>query len=565
MVIKQTKGTSNERNWSIKFTQKWRVGVYLRLSKEDEISGTSASIENQRDIINEFIDGKPLDFVLAETYIDDGISGATSERPAFKHLIEDVKSSFINCVMVKDTSRFARNVADADYYVGTVFPQYGVRFIALGSPIVDSFEDPESVDGMQFHFENYFNEYFLKSTSKKVRKVLETKRRKGEFVAPFAPYGYRKDPENKHKLLVDDEAAEIVRKIFHLFVYENLSLRAIAIRLNNMAVPTMGQHKRLNGVNHHPGKLPRIPAWGYVAVKKIIMDYRYCGHLVQGMQKRISYKVKKVVDVPKEDWIIVKHTHEAIIDEEIFQKAQTLAQRPSRVSKATNEKSNYSGLLFCGKCGYTLNRKRDTNGTFAYRCKLHSNIKMCEPLHIKEKLLDEKVLYAIKSQIMFVVEMDSIKQKIVGSNNFEADSQILKANLATLEKEKERLENKNHRLYDDYSEGIIDRELYISRSSLLQEELAINREKIGKIRLEMKQFKKVQLSTNEYVENFKKFETVNEINRELLVDLVDKIFVENAGTNEKGKKIKKVTVVFNFEDEAKALTGFVEENKFVAI
>lgn len=138
-------------------TKQWRVGAYLRLSKEDETAGTSLSIDNQKAVILDYLDEDPLQFVLVETYIDDGISGITDERPAFRQLIDDVKSGLINCVIAKDTSRFTRSVSDAEYYVNTLFPTHDVRFIALGSPRIDSIEDPESVESMQFHFENYFN------------------------------------------------------------------------------------------------------------------------------------------------------------------------------------------------------------------------------------------------------------------------------------------------------------------------------------------------------------------------------------------------------------------------
>ena len=202
----------NQKRDNIK---QWRVGEYLRLSKDDLSVGTSKSIEHQQAIIHNFIDADPLQFMLAETYVDDGISGATAEhRPAFQQLIEDVKSGLINCVITNETSRFARNVADAEHYVNTVFPTYETRFIALGSPRIDSYDDPESVDGMQFHFENYFNEYYVKVTSKKVRNVFAMKFKKGEFIGSYAPYGYAKDPANKNRLVVDEEAAEIVKRIF---------------------------------------------------------------------------------------------------------------------------------------------------------------------------------------------------------------------------------------------------------------------------------------------------------------------------------------------------------------
>jgi len=242
--------------------KQWRVGEYLRLSKEDENAGTSLSIENQKAIIHDFLEESPLQFTLVETYIDDGISGATAQhRPAFQQLIEDVKSGLINCVITKDTSRFTRSVSDAEYYINTVFPTHDVRFIALGSPMIDSYEDPESVEGIQFHFENYFNEHFVKMTSKKIRKVFEVKTKKGEFIGSYAPYGgYGKDPASKNKLVVDGEAAEIVKKIFDMFVYDKLSLRAVALRLNDMGVLPPREYKVTKGItpNSHAAK---IPSW----------------------------------------------------------------------------------------------------------------------------------------------------------------------------------------------------------------------------------------------------------------------------------------------------------------
>ena len=338
-----------DKNAKKRQEKQWRVGAYLRLSREDEKEGKSVSIEHQNAIILNFIDDDPLQFVLADTYIDDGISGVTTEqRTDFKRLIDDVKSGLINCVITNDTSRFARNVADAEYYVNTVFPTYETRFIALGSPRVDSYEDPESVEGIQFHFDNYFNEYYVKMTSKKIRKVFDMKFKNGEFIGSYAPYGYSKDQENKHRLVVDDEAAEIVKKIFSLFVYERLSLRAVALRLNDMGVLTPREYKISKGItpNSHA---PRIPTWHYNTIKLIISDEKYCGHMVQGKLKNVSYKVKKAKRQDPEDWVVVKNTHEPIISEELYQKAQILLERPSRATSG-GAKPLYSGYVYCECC-----------------------------------------------------------------------------------------------------------------------------------------------------------------------------------------------------------------------
>jgi DNA invertase Pin-like site-specific DNA recombinase len=352
----------------------WVFGFIPIIAYGDENSGTSLSIDNQKSIILNFIEDDPLQFMLADTYIDDGISGATAEkRHEFQRLIEDVKAGIINCVITNDTSRFARNVADAEYYVNTVFPIHDTRFIALGSPRIDSYEDPESVDGMLFHFENYFNEYYVKMTSKKIRKVFDMKTKRGEFIGSYAPYGYAKDPDNKNKLVVDEEAAEIVKRIFSMFVYDKLSLRAVAMRLNDMGVLPPREYKITKGItpNSRPAK---IPSWHYNTVKIILSDEKYCGHMVQGKLKNISYKVKKAKRQDPEDWVIVRNTHEPIIDEELFQKAQVLLVRPSRATTSGNgEKSLYSSFLYCEKCGFVMSRERNKDGG------RYSELPPCQP------------------------------------------------------------------------------------------------------------------------------------------------------------------------------------------
>jgi DNA invertase Pin-like site-specific DNA recombinase len=542
--------------------KQWRVGAYLRLSKEDETAGTSGSIEHQKAIILNFLDDDPLQFTLVDCYVDDGISGVTAEhRPAFQQLIEDVKSGMINCVITNETSRFARNVADAEYYVNTVFPTHDTRFIALGSPRIDSYDDPESVDGMQFHFENYFNEYYVKMTSKKIRKVFDMKFKRGEFIGSYAPYGYAKDPANKNKLVVDEEAAEIVKKIFNMFVYDKLSLRATALRLNDMGVLPPQEYKASKGIMPN-GRRGKIPTWHYNTVKVILSDEKYCGHMVQGKLKNISYKVKKAKRQDPEDWVVVKNTHEPIISEELYQKAQILLVRPSRAT-GSGEKAIYSSFLYCECCGQAMSRGHNkANGKYFQKCGFHEKTKKCRSLYISEQQLSEQLLFAVKSQIVLVTEMDKLKQGILSSEGFIDDSKILQTNLRHLEKERERLEAKSHRLYDDYSDGVIDKDLYISRSALLKKELEAVKDKIAKIQIEMRQFKKIQTVTDDYADRFKKYETVNEVTRELLVDLVDRIIIDkvfnpNGNRQQQPKHIK---VVFKFADEHKALTLFISEN-----
>ena len=287
--------------------------------------------------------------------------------------------------------------------------------------------------------------------------------------------------------------------------------------------------------------------------------------MVQGKSARISYKNKKQLKKPKEEWDIVLNTHEPIVDDELFNKAQTIMGRPTRVSPS-GERSKYSGLLFCSKCGYSINCKRSgRDRERGYVCKFYQMTKKCEPLHITEASLDERVLYAVRSQIALLTEMEGVYNSILQSHKYADESKILQTSLEQLERQLPLLDAKSHRLYDSYDEGTITKELYASRAKSLNIEIENVREKIANIKKEMRQYKNVTTTKGDFLELFKKYETVTEVDRELLVELVDKIFIENIDNMPrlKNKTVKKVTVVFNFQDECAALQNFIEENKLV--
>jgi len=546
-------------------SKKYRVGAYLRLSKEDALSGVSASIDSQGKIIDTYLKENLLEFELVDTYVDDGLTGVTDDRLNFQRMIEDCKAQKINCIIVKDGSRFARNYANCEYYVEEFFKMHNIRFICLDNPRVDSVKDPSSVSSMQFHFTNYFNEYFVKQTSEKILQTFGDKRKRGEFIGSFAPFGYKKDPNNKHLLIIDDEASDIVRKIFDLFVNKGYSVRQICLEFNEKGIPTMLQYMRTNGQNIVPNIVPKTYAWNYHSLRKILRDEKYCGHMVQGKSARISYKNKKQIKKPVEEWVVIRNTHEAIVDEELFQKAQTLINRSTRVAP-DGERSKYSGMLFCSKCGYAINCKRSgRTRERGYVCKFYQMTKKCEPLHITEVSLDERVLYAVRSQIALLAELEQVYNGILVSKEYADDSKILQTSLEKLQKQLQSLEAKSHRLYDSFDDGTITKELYASRSQSLNEEIESVKDKIAKVRKEIRKYKDVTERTGDYLEHFKKYETVTEVDRKLLVELVDKIFIENVTDmpRKQNMTVKKVTVVFNFQDEFLALQHFIEENKLV--
>lgn len=542
-------GRRRKENTNIKIN-KWKTALYLRLSREDETMGRSLSIKNQENILRDYISTQP-EFEVFNTYIDDGISGGNDDRPAFQKMLRDIENGNVTCVICKDLSRFSRNYSDAGFYLGEYFPKRDVRFIALGSPFVDSYKNPETVSGMLLPIMNVFNENFLQQTSEKICAVLKNKRLKGEFVGAFAPFGYKKHPQNKNRLIIDEEAAKIVLDIFEKFVYESMSKGGIATKFNELGVPTISQYHYKNGSRLNKVSNAICPYWDRASIHRILNDERYCGHMIQGKKIKKNYKLKEFIIKDPSEWIRVENTHEPIVTQELFNKAYQLQLRDTKITKNEKQLYLFSGFLRCAKCEGTLSRLKGRNGSISYRCR--NGIKgYCEPFHIKETVLIERVLLAINTQILFLKNCQDIVEKIISSKQFNYDSLFLTNNLKSLEKDREQLCKKNIRLYDNFADGLIDKELYLERSSLLKEEIKKNKEAILKTRAEIKNSKITKNASSVVVENFKKYEAFTELTRTMLIELIDNIFAENIGVSKDGRtQIKKVTVKFKFQDETK--------------
>ena len=565
----RTKSTFNalgNRSSAVSDRSLFRVGAYLRLSKEDDSdTGASVSITNQQSIIETYIDDHP-EFVLIETYIDDGITGATDNRESFQRLINDCKKKKINCVIVKDPSRFARNYADIERYVEEVFKLYGIRFICLDSPRVDSLKDPVSVSGMQFHFTNYFNEYFVKQTSEKIKQTFENKMKKGELITGWSMFGYNKikDHNGKAKYVINPDEALVVQQIFDLFTTQFYSLRKIAIHLNETGVPSLMEFRKIKGENLVIGsQKSKINGWNYNAIKHILSDERYLGHTIQGKTKKISYKSKVKVKADRDEWYVVYNTHTPIIDDTTFEKAQKLLARPSRESHKTGEKAKYAGLLFCHNCGNSLNRKKsgrlrpDGTAAFGYVCTFAHNTNKCEQLHIYEHTLDEMVLHALQSQIVMIADLTQVVTGIRSKKHKHDTTSLQQISLAHLKNQLDSLETKMHRLYDRYDDDEISRDLFESRLQALEAEKQALSTKAQKAQHETEKITDTDKNISDlaaYVASFKKHKTITTLDRELLLALVDKILVKNKpGAYPRNKRPKELTVVFDFRDQFELL------------
>lgn len=293
--------------------QLFNVAMYLRLSRDDEdIDGSkkseSNSIGSQREIIRTYI-REHDDMDLYDIYVDDGFTGSNFDRPEFKRMISDIEAGKVNCVIVKDLSRFGRDYIEAGRYIQKTFPALSVRFIAL-TDHYDSFNADSGESSIVLPVKNFINDSYCRDISTKVKSQLEVKRKNGEFIGAFAVYGYLKNPKNKNQLVVDDYAADIVKKIF-MWKLEGLSALAISKKLNELGILSPMEYKKSNGVHFSTGFAVNTKTrWSSVAIKRVLTNEVYLGHMVQGKREKVNYKVKKIVDKPEEEWARVERTHD---------------------------------------------------------------------------------------------------------------------------------------------------------------------------------------------------------------------------------------------------------------
>ena len=535
---------------SKRISDTYRVAMYLRLSQDDEkydkdFKAESNSISNQRLQIQDYID-KNEEMELAKEYVDDGYSGINFERPAFKEMMEDVITGSINCIVVKDLSRFGRDYIDSGRYLQRVFPSLDIRFIALNDNY-DSFTASETEKNLVIPFKNFINDNYCRDTSAKVRSVCKVKRKQGQFISNYAPYGYEKDKEDKHKIVIDKEVEYVVRKIFSMKL-EGYSSYSIAKHLNDNGIPSPMEHKKAKGIRYKTGFCTKAVAnWDTPAVNRILTNEVYIGTLQQGKREKINYKLDKVVSKNKSDWIEIEDNHEAIIDPHDFEIVQKLLKCDIK-AKTVGEKADlFSGLLFCKDCNAQMTKKVDKRGktpTVYYICSSYNRGHNCSRHSIKQEELQRTVLEMIRHYIQYLGEYESVSEKIKEMEvSYELFQKIDKRQEYT-KKNKAKFELLKSSLYQDLKEGIIAeeefydmREFYTNR--IVESELIL--EKQSK---EIARLYKKSLGNQNFLADIKKYQNIGTLERGLLVRLVDKIYV---------LEDKKIEIQFNYDETIEIL------------
>lgn len=541
------------------------AAMYLRLSREDSDVGTNASsgntgekdgasraesnsIGSQRELIRSFIRGQ-ADIELFDCYADDNYSGSNFNRPEFKRMMGDIEAGRVNCVIVKDLSRFGRDYIETGRYLDRVFPALGVRFIAL-TDHYDSFSADAGERNIVLPVKNFINDSYCRDISTKVKSQLAVKRGNGECLAAFAVYGYRKSPEDKNKLLVDDYAAGIVRRIF-AWKIEGMAVSAIAEKLNGLHILSPKEYKKSLGLNYRGGfSGVGGPVWSASAVKRILTNETYLGHLVQGKTGRVNYKVKKCVEKPREEWVRVENTHEAVISPDDFAIVQNLLKADGRISPERKEVSPFMGLLFCGDCKEQMvrrvNRYKGTEKVY-YICSTKNRGQGCSRHSMEETVLKELAGTAIRRYANDFLEQERL---FMQAKACEANLQAVinyNKEIARLKREQDKYYSLCAGLYEDLRTGVITKEEFERLHGEFQrkaENLSAAEESQEQLVREM--FKSGVLSAGRLA-SFRDSLELKEIDRHTLASLVKRIWVYEG---------KRVEIEFYFVDQYRAMADF---------
>ena len=510
-----------------------------------------------REILKEYLKLHP-DIELHDFYIDDGWSGTNFDRPGFIRMMEDIYSGDVNCVIVKDLSRFGRNYTDAGNYLDNIFVRLQIRFIALNNGIDTATNNMNAATRcITVGVQNVINESLAATTSVNVRGTLNVNREQGKFIGSFASYGYMKDPNDHHKLIIDPETAPVVRMIFEKFI-DGCSIIGIAKDLNEMGIPNPTAYKKLKGFNYkHPAGKKLDGLWPDSSVRRILRNEMYVGNMVQGKNTTISYKIKQCRAIPKEDWIIVEGTHEAIVDRETFDKAQSLFNQFIRKAPQKSEVDLFSGFVRCADCLRAMNKKTNSHpyGTYHYyRCGTSRKMKKssCTNHTIRIDKMELAVLASIQGMIDSAVEMDKLIKRINSSPVKKKESSHICSAIDTHTAELEKLKGMIIDLYPDWKSGIISKEEYFTLKEQLTEKTTSLEKALENLKRTNEEFKNGITEDNDFISHFKKYGKIDTLTRAMVVELIDKIYVHEGG---------RITISFKFTDAYEKALEYIELNK----
>lgn len=526
-------------------SKRWKIGAYIRLSREDEdMRGmNSESVETQRKLIDRHVNGLE-DAELVSYYIDDGYSGTSLDRPEFLRLQADFENKVINCIIVKDLSRLARNNEDAGKLIFVIFPFYNIRFISVNDK-VDSFLNPSSVHNLTIHFKNIMNDEYSRDLSKKVRSASAVRRRKGEFLGAFAPYGYKKSDEDIHRLVIDEEAARWVRLIYEKFI-DGLNYTQIARLLTDLGAATPLAHKKKDHPKFGLPKEFEVKLWSATTVKSILTSDVYIGNLTQSKYAKVSYKSKKVQFRDEREWITVDNTHEAIIAKEDFNTVQDIIRSNRQMQSPSKQQNVLAGIIKCGRCerAMAITEYRGEGAYRAYYCTTyHKHKDLCERNRISVSVIENIILEILNRHLQLCVEMSRTITLINSKKEKEEQAFVSDKDVKISE-----LKRKKPALYQDYKSGNITEKEYKEKRAQLESVISALEG------VEEKQTNDTVLSPeeNRFFESFNGKQEFKKLTREVATTFLKAVYVYSS---------EHIEIELNYADEMKDVMDYISANE----
>lgn len=528
------------------------AGLYVRLSAEDNGRVGGDSIENQLELLQNFAE-QTEQIQVVETYIDNGQTGTDFERPEWERLMEDVKKRRINCVIVKDLSRFARNYLEAGDYLQKIFPFMGVRFIAVNDQY-DSANELFPEKDLIAEFKNLANDQYAKDISKKVLSAFQTKKGKGEFIGSKAPYGY---VTKEHHFAIDEPAAAVVRRIFEMKL-QGISSYRIADILNKEGILSPANYAREQGYRKYRNS---NVLWQPEAVSRILYNRVYAGDLVQGKYNSSIYTLHGRGLKKEADWEIVEGAHEPIVDKELFARVQKIRERNKKIRQDKQENPAYQnvleGILVCGICKRVMRRNKDVRNKKAqYYFYCASAYLMpeteCNTSSIADYKVFDLVMKQIKLQIELAVEAEKVISRMRKTGMFEMRRTQQLRELGRIREEQKRFLYLRTGAYEDFKQGILTREEFLEAKEKYTQQLLQLQQRLKKAEKEGKDLEKTANAENRWLQAFLKFRDARELTREMAVELLEKVEIYGD---------KRIHITFRFRNEYEYLMSQIGGEK----
>lgn len=538
----------------------FNTGIYARLSNEDN-GVDSDSIGNQIYMLEKYVGERPY-LKRCSVYSDNGMTGTNFERPGFTQLMDDIHAGRINCIVVKDLSRFGRNYIETGNYLEKVFPYLGVRFISVNDNY-DSINPDIGSEGLMVSFKNLIHDVYAKDISKKISTGYEMMQKNGKFTGAFAPYGYSKSEEDHHKLIINEETAPVVREIFKLRL-EGLGVTTIVHRLNDRNIPSPREYLRSNGMLQSKKYIVNS-LWNNSTVTQILQEPVYLGHMAQRKSTSKLYKGEARKKHPVSEWVIVENTHEPIIDVETFNAIQDLVvdskrKDAARLTKYRGEEKPENilkGLIVCGDCKAKMIRgsgTRNKNGkVYAYRFYCYKRFMKygyCTTPSIREDFLLPSIYESIKAQIRVASDLQKIIEELVVSHGYQSRQGLWEQEMNSIQTKLKRLTSLKCSLYEDYIGKLLTESEYLFAKKKYEQDGQKWQDRLDELEREKAHSKETLSTENKWITAFRRFENEKQLTREMCIELIESVEVYGS---------RNISINYRYQDEYNKMLSCLNE------